>query len=181
MAEMIEDGTTGAYRAKVNSMNMLSVLAAGVSLQHYVAHKDKNAYSMVVQQTLTGAGSCFAYMKNTNTLDLNVWKVLTWCAAAEAIEVWTVTGTATGTDYTPVNFVVGSGKQPQATAIVGNGVTGLTKVSLLKRYRCEAGKQDPQWINSSIIIPEDQAIAFYAVTGTALTELNIAFDFHSEL
>lgn len=181
MAESILDGTGAGYRAKINSMNMLSTLSASVSLQHYINHKDREAFSIVVQQTPTATDDCFFYLKNSDNMDMNLWNVCLYCAAAEAIEIWSVTGAAVGTDYVPVNFTVGSGKQAQATCKVGNDITGLTKVKLMKRYRLKAGEQVSFEINSGIIIPEDQAIAVYAVTGTALTELCTTIDFHSEL
>lgn len=181
MAEQIIDGSGGGYRAKVNSMNQLSTLSASVPLQHHIAHTYRKAFSLTAQQTPTSTNDCFAYLKNEDSDELNVWDVCLRCAAAEAIEIWSVTGTAVGTDYVPVNFVVGSGVQPQVICKVGNDITGLTKVALIKRYWLEAGKQIHVEINTAIVIPESHAIAVYAVTGTALTDACIAFDFHSEL
>lgn len=181
MSEAIIDGSGAGYRAKVNSGNQLSVLAATIPLQHHNAHTHKTAFSLVVQQTPTAANDAFLYLKNDDTDDLSVWEMCLRCAAVEAVEIWSVTGTAVGTDYVPVNLVVGAGKQAQVICKVGNDITGLTKVKLLKRYWVEAGKADHININTAIIIPESHAIALYAVTGTALTDACMAFDFHSEL
>lgn len=180
MSESILDGTTGAFRAKVDSDNRLWTLAISVPYQHHNAHTHQAAYSLVAQQTPTGADDCFVYLKNENSDDLNVWELCLTCAAAEDIEVWSVTGTAVGTDYTPVNLYVGSGKQPQTTCKVGNDVTGLTKVKLIKRYKMEAGKTQHIYVSTAIIVPESHAIAIYAVTGTALTDVCAEFDFHVE-
>lgn len=180
MADMIQDGTTGAYRAKVDSGNKLWTLAVGVSLQHHNAHVHKMSFSLTAQQTPTGADDCFVYLKNDNSDELNIWTVCLTCAAAESIEIWSVTGTAVGTDYTPVNLHVGSGKLPQTTCKVGNDITGLTKVKLIKRYKLEAGKPRDIDLTAGIIVPESHAIALYAVTGTALTDVCATFDFHAE-
>lgn len=181
MAESIQDGSGNGYRAKVNSGNQLSVLAATIPLQHHNAHIHKKAFSMVAQQTPTATNDAFVYLKNEDSEDLNVWEVCLRCAAVEAVEIWSVTGTAVGTDYTPVNVVVGSGVQPQVTCKVGNDITGLTKSKLIKRYWLEAGKAEHQVITTAIIVPESHAVALYAVTGTALTDACMTFDFHSEL
>lgn len=181
MAEQLLDGTGSNYRARVTSGNQLSVLAATVPVQHHNAHIHKKAFSLVAQQTPTGANDAFVYIQNDDTDDLNIWNVCLRCAAAETIEIWSVTGTAVGTAYTPVNVVVGSGVQPQVTCKVGNDITGLTQSKLLKRYYLEAGKQAHIDINTALILPESHAIAVYAVTGTALTDVCAAFDFHAEL
>lgn len=180
MGEQIIDGSGAGYRAKVNSANQLSVLAATIPLRHHNAHIHKSAFSLVAQQTPTGANSCFVYLKNTDSDDLSVWELCLRCAAVECIEVWSVTGTAVGTDYTPANIVVGAGNQPQVTCVVGNAITGLTKSKLLKRYWLQAGVQMHLEIMTALILPEDHSIAMYAVTGTALTDLCAAFDFHTE-
>lgn len=180
MAEQLIDGSGAGYRAKVNSGNQLSVLAATIPLQHHNAHVHKKAFSLVAQQTPTASNDAFIYLKNEDSDDLNVWELCLRCAAAEAIEIWSATGTAIGTDYTPANVVVGSGVQPQVTCKIGNDITGLTQVKLLKRYWVEAGKAEHISITTAIIIPESHAIAVYAVTGTALTDVCMTFDFHSE-
>lgn len=120
MAEQILDGTGAGHRAAVNSGNQLSVLAATIPLQHHNAHIHKSAFSVVVQQTPTGANDAFAYIKNEDSSDMNIWEVCMRCAAVEAIEVWSVAGTAVGTEYAPVNLVVGAGKQAQAVCKVGS-------------------------------------------------------------
>lgn len=181
MAEMILDGTTGAYRAKVDAENMLHTYSATVPLQHHIAHVHRKAFSIVAQQTPTATNDAFVYLSNEDSVDVNVWDVCLRCAAAEAIEIWSVTGTAVGTAYTPVNTTVGSGVQANVTCKVGNDITGLTKVALLKRYWLEAGKHVEVNISTAIIIPQSHAIALYAVTGTALTDACMSFDFHSSL
>lgn len=180
MAETIQDGTGSGNKAKVDSGNKLWTLAVSVPLQHHNAHIHQSAFSLIAQQTPTGADDCFAYIKNDDSDELNVWELCITCAAAEYIEIWEVTGTAVGTDYAPVNLYIGSGKKPQTTCKVGNDVTGLTKVKLIKRYRLEAGKQQHLTLPPAIIIPESHAIGVYAVTGTALTDLCATFDFHAE-
>lgn len=181
MSEQIIDGSGAGYRAKVNSENQLSTYAAAVPLQHHIAHAHRKCFSAVVQQTPTGANNAFWYVKNNDADELNLWDVYMRCAAAETIEIWSVTGTAAGTAHTPVNLVVSSGVQANATSVVGNNITGLTKVALLKRYCLEAGKAQESDIHSAIIIQEAHAIAVYAVTGTALTDFSAVFDFHSNL
>lgn len=180
MSEQIIDGTGTGYKAKVTSGNQLSVLAATIELRHHVAHTHNKAFCMVSQTTPTGANSAVVYVKNNDPVDLNIWSLHLRCAAAECVELWQVTGTAVGTANTSVNAVVGSGIIATATALDGNSITGLTKVKLLKRYYVEAAKQTlPIHIGTAIILPEGTAVALYAVTGTALLDTCLSFDFHS--
>lgn len=181
MSESIQDGTTGSYRAKVNSNNQLCVLASAIPFSHYNSHIHKTAFSLVAQQTPSGANKAFVYVLNTDSRDMDLWEICLRCAAIEAVELWSVTGTAVGTAYTPVNMYIGTGTQAQTTCKVGNDITGLTKVSLIKRYWLEAGKQTNNILQSGLIIQESSAFAFYAVTGSALTDVNLAFDFHAPL
>lgn len=179
MSTQIIDGSGSGNRAKVTTGNQLAVLAAVTELRHHIAHAHNKAFCMLSQTTPTGANSAFLYIKNADATDLNIWTAQLRCAAAECIEVWQVTGTAVGTTNNPANAVVGSGITPTGTFLDGNAITGLTKVKLLKRYYVEAAKQTLHIsIGTAIILPEGTAIAFYAVTGTALFDLGISFDFH---
>lgn len=181
MAESILDGTTGAYRAKVNSNNQLHALASTISFSHYNSHTFKTAFSLVAQQTPSGANKAFVYVLNDDEKDLDLWEICLRCASIEAVELWSVTGTAVGTAYSPVNMSVGTGTQAQTICKVGNDITGLTKVSLIKRYWLEAGKQANNLIQAGLIVPESSAFALYAVTGSALTDVNMGFDFHTPI
>lgn len=180
MAEQIIDGTGSGNRVHVTSGHQLSVLAATIELRHHISHIYNKAFCMLSQTTPTGAGSAVAYIKNNDSVDLNVWGCNYRCAAAECIEIWQVTGTAVGTTNIPSNMVVGSGINATATVGDGNSITGLTKTKLLKRYWVEAAKQTLHMpIGTAIILPEGTAIAFYAVTGTTLLDLCVSFDFHT--
>lgn len=181
MAEAIMDGTVAAYRAKVNSNNQLHVLASTIPFSHYNSHTHKTAFSLVAQQTPTGANKAFVYVLNDDAKDMDLWEICLRCASVEAVELWSVTGTAVGTAYSPVNMYVGTGTQAQVTCKVGNDITGLTKVSLIKRYWLEAGKQMNTLLQAGLIVPESSAFALYAVTGSALTDASIALDFHTPI
>lgn len=179
MAEQIIDGTGAGYRAKVGSDNQLHVVAATIPYQHHVAHIHKQAYRAVAQQTPSAANKAFFYIDNDNSTDLVIWKINFRCAAADAFEVWSVTGTAVGTALTPSNAVVGSGMLANATCVVGNDITGLTKNKLLCRVWVEAGKTFVDEFMAAITLLQHNAIAVYAVTGTAQSDLCMTFDFHS--
>lgn len=179
MSEQIVDGTGSGNKAKVNSGKQLHVYSASVPYQHYVAHTHSMAFVSVVQQTPTTTNTPFAYLKNLDSEDMNIWTICVRCAAAECIEMWSVTGSAVGTDFIPVNTVIGSGILANATCLVNNSITGLTKSKLIKRIYVESAKQSTcHDILTAIIIPSGQAVAFYAVTGTALTDIEITLDFH---
>lgn len=180
MPDQIIDGTGTGNRAHVTDGNQLSVLAATIELRHHIAHVHNKAFCLISQTTPTGAGSAILYIKNNDSVDLNIWSSSYRCAAAECIEIWQVTGTAVGATNSSANMVVGSGIQATATTVDGNAITGLTKVKLLKRYWIEAAKQTLHiGIGTAIILPEGNAVAFYAVTGTALLDCCISFDFHT--
>jgi len=180
MAEQIVDGTGTGIKAKVSAGNQLHVYSASVPYQHHVAHTHSEAFIATVQQTPTTTNTPFAYLKNTYTEDINIWTICARCAAAECIEVWSVTGTAVGTEYVPVNAVIGSGILANVTCVVNNAITGLAKAKLIKRIYVEAATRSVcHDIHTAIILPAGQAVAVYAVTGTALTDIEITFDFHS--
>lgn len=181
MAETIIDGSGAGYRTKVNSNNQLHVLASTIPFSHYNSHIHKTAFSLVAQQTPSGANKAFVYILNDDVRDMDLWEVCLRCASVEAVELWSVTGTAVGTAYNPVNMHVGTGTQAQVIAKVGNDITGLTKVSLIRRYWLEAGKPENHALVTGLTVPESSAFALYAVTGSALTDVNLAFDFHTPL
>lgn len=60
---IIEDGTGHGYKARVNSNNMVLEYAIGADLAHFENHENQRAYQVVIQQTPTGAGDCFYYLK----------------------------------------------------------------------------------------------------------------------
>lgn len=179
MAEQLLDGTGSGNRAKINVDNQLSVVAATIPYQHHVAHAHGQAFRVVVQQTPASANKAFFYLQNTSATNLVIWKANLRCAAVDAFEIWSVTGTAVGTSLTPVNAVVGSGQVATATCVVGNDITGLTKDTLLCRVWVEAGKTMVDEFDAGITIEQHLAIAIYAATGTAQADMCMTFDFHN--
>lgn len=173
------DGTGSGHRAKVSDDNQLHVLASTIPYQHHVAHTHGKAYRAVVQQTPSAANKAFLYIENNDSVDLNVWKGIFRCTALEAFEIWSVTGTAVGTNYTPVNAIVGSGSVATITCVVGDDITGLVKDKLLCRLWVEAGKALPYFFDAAIIVEQHRKIAYYAVTGSSQVDICMTFDFHN--
>lgn len=182
MAEQLLDGTGNNYRAKVNSSHQLLVEAVTAPVRHHMAHNHGKGFVSEIQQTPSGANKAFAYIKNNDEDDLNLWCLRLAAAGLETVELWSVTGTAAGTTATPVNLFVGDPTAADATHLVGNDITGLTKSKLLRRLVVEANKATAEHeIKSAVIVKKNYAIALYAVTGSILVNAGLTFDFHSAL
>lgn len=180
MADQIVDGTGSGYRVKVNPENRMLVEAACVDITHQVNHEHEQCFSSIVQQTPAGANNAFLYIKNAGTDDMNIWNAILRAASAETIELWSVSGTAVGTEHIPVNMTVGSGIAANVTAVEGTNITGLTKLKLLRRIHVEAAKESlKHHVDAALIVQSSHAIALYAVSGSILVDTTLVYDFHN--
>ncbi len=67
MPDSIQDGTTGAWRAKVDSNNRLHVKSKSVSQQHMISEQEQDAYQVMAVTTLSSGTVTALHVKNVDT------------------------------------------------------------------------------------------------------------------
>jgi hypothetical protein len=182
MPTQIQDGTGTNRRAKVDSKNRLLTNNISNSRIHVSAHVDELVYTSVHQITPT-AGSTFLYLKNTHTsLDLTLQAWALRVPTDEIIEITTgVNGTpSSGTERTPVNRFVNSGKVAQAIVQDGVAITGLSGGNLADRFfRPGDHRSDIFASLAGYILPPGAALSFAAVNGGIQINMDLFFEYHS--
>ena len=125
---MIRDGKGSGTLVEVNAENQLVTAAITASVEHHVNHAHGKAYNMVFDVTPTGAGDCFLYIKNTDSLDLIIEGIWIRVASAEQITMYLAqTGTPSGgADTPPSNLNAGSANLALGTYETGADITGLS-------------------------------------------------------
>jgi len=178
---IIESSGVGRYGAEVSSEGKLFVHSSMVQWQHH-SNDHGDAYSFVVAKTPTGAGDCFAFIKNNDDKDMVVTSVKLACVAADRIQVNLnddVSTAAGGTTTTMVNRNAGSGNTADVTSESGVNITNLTGGLVVDDLLVAAGTnmQKYSW-GSGLIIPKNKTISFWAVTGTAAINMTLSLYFH---
>lgn len=151
-------------------------------LQHHANIVYGNVYSAVISVTPTGAGDCFFYIKNDDTLNLVVRSITLYAASAESIQVKLGdSGTVGGTHAAllPVSRNAGSGKLADATCESGVDITGLSGGSIVCDINCTNAFAKHRW-DSSLIIPKNTMLSLYAVTGAVAIKATLSFLFLEE-
>lgn len=178
----ITDATGSSRGTGVNTENRLMSSCVSASLEHYINHKEGQAYSLLVSQTPTGANDCFLYIKNNSDTDMVVEELNIYAATDEIIEIKVNDSgtTSGGTAATPVNLNAGSGNLADCTCETGNDITGLSGGSTVERLRVNASTQHENFnMPQDLIIPLNSTLTIYAVTGAIALEMSLYFNFHS--
>jgi len=165
---IIEDGQGKGKTAGVTTENMLKVEAVTQTLEHHASQDHGTAFQYSWQQTPTGAGDCFLYIKNLDDIDMVVEGLKLRAAGAEQVEVKLGdAGTpAAGTDRTLINCNAGSGKTADVTFQTGNDITGLSGGNVVERIYVPNGTESKYYnFEQDIIIPKNNVLTLYAVTG----------------
>ena len=181
MGLIIEDGKGTGKTAAVDDENRLKTLAITASLQQHINHTDGLAFTAMFSVTPTGAGDCFGYIKNESDEDMVVTALMMRCASDETIQVKLGdSGTATGgTDITLANRNAGSGNEASVDSQQGVNIIGLSGGVVVAGAFVKGGENSMLVpILSSLIIPKNKVITFYAVTGTAAIMLGASINFH---
>jgi hypothetical protein len=156
--------------------------AACIPIQ-FQANWDKgNFYSAVIEKTPTGAGDCFFYIKNDDSLDLIMTSIKLQSASAESIQVKLGdSGTAGGTHaaLTPVSRNAGSGKTADVTCESGVDITGLSGGSIVDLLFSNTLMIRWGW-ESRLVIPKNSILSLYAVTGAVAVKAILGFYFCEE-
>jgi hypothetical protein len=172
-------GSENSVGVKVTSEGQLHTYAVVEREQLHVNEHEKQAYSLVVSQTPTGAGDCFLYIKNTGDDDLIISSIKLYSASAERVQVKLGDSgtTSGGTALTPVNRNAGSNNAPTATIEDGVDITGLSGGSVMDDIT--AGTTMAKWSwESGIILSTNTVATFYAVTGAVAIRMTVSFYIH---
>jgi len=181
MGLILEDGKGTGNTAQIKKDNRLAVHSVSATIEHYVNHGEGQSYTAGFSVTPTGAGDCFGYIINNNDIDLIVSTFMVNVASDETIIVKLGdTGTPVGgADITAVNRNAGSGNVADITAQSGVDITGFSGGSVVASFFVKGGDSSKQIeILSSLIIPKNKIISFYASSGAIAIMLGISAYFH---
>lgn len=180
---IIEDGHGSGSKAKVSSEGCLQVKAVTLSFQQHVNSEEGESYSVIVSKTPTGANDCFLYIQNNSDVDMYVSSGKISAATDETVQVKLKdTGTPAGTTVnTPVNRNAGSGKLADVTCYDGENITGLTGGEVVEQVDVDGavGSVKYEW-GSALIIPKNQVLSMYAVTGAIALKATLSISFHGQ-
>ena len=180
MGLQIEDARTGRT-VEVDSENRLQVNCVTSKMEQHVNHDEGMAFTAMFSVTPTGAGDCFGYIKNEDTVDMLVSTLMLRCASDETIQVkLSDSGTPVGgTSITLANRNAGSGNIASVDAQQGVNITGLSGGTVVAGAFVKGGESSLQIeIGSSLIIPKNKTITFYAASGTAAIMVGASVHFH---
>lgn len=178
---IIEDGQGKGKTTGVTYENRLKVEAVTQTLEHHTNQEHGLAFQYPWQQTPTGAGDCFLYVKNLDDVDLVVEGFYLRAAGAEQVEVKLGdSGTpAGGTDRTLVNCNAGSGKTADVTFQTGNDITGLSGGSVVERLYVPNGTESKYYnLEQDVIVPKNNVLTLYAVNGSIEVDGTFICHFH---
>ena len=168
MGLILDDGQGGEGGSVGTKQNRLKTYGVMESEQLHVNEDYGEAYSVLTNVTPTAAGDCFLYIKNNSDNDLLITSFKLQVATDETIQVKLGdSGTAVGGGtITPVNRNAGSGKQANATVEGGVDITGLSGGSVVDQLNVDgaSGTRKYSW-TSTLLVPKNSMISFYAVTG----------------
>ena len=189
---LIEDGTGSGKTAAVSDENRLKTTSIISSTEHHINHSDGLSFNLIINQTPSysdpseaSGDVCFAYIKNTSEIDMCLEEVNIRLAGTAQSEVVKVrgknTGTPTGgTNATPANLNLNSGKQASGTFLVGNELTGLTSGTELDRIYLGSSNDISNFnFGQDIIVPKNNIITFWASTLDAEIYIGLMFNYHT--
>ena len=179
---IIEDGHGTGSKVKVGEEGCLNAKAVTVPMQQHINEQDGESYSVIIDKTPTGAGDCFFYIKNNSDKDMFVTSGKISAATDETVriklkDVGTPVG---GTANVPVNRNAGSGKKADVTCQDGVDITGLSGGEIVEQVDVDGavGSVKYPWA-SGLIIPKNQTLTMYAVTGAIALKSTLSIAFHT--
>ena len=175
----IEDGKGRGYISSVSESNRLNVSSKSNPRAFYISRDDGLAFNVASVDVDADAGDIICYVKNTSTTrNLYVRQIHYGSLNAALWKTWQVTGTAGGTEISPGNLNLTSGKSAEATAFGSNPVTGLSLDKLLSSHRNTAGAHGIEPWEDVLVLGPNNAIAVEYDTGTTgPAEVNIEFHY----
>lgn len=178
---IIKDGHGTGNTVKVGIEGCLNAKAVTVPFQQHINDEDGEGYSVIVSKTPTADGDCFLYIKNNGDGNMYVSSGKISAATDETVQVKIkdVGTPAGGTANVPINRNAGSGKLADVTCQDGENITGLSGGSVVEQVDVDGavGSVRYPW-NSAIIVPKNQTLSLYAVTGGIALKATLSISFH---
>lgn len=159
MPETIKDGTGSGQLAKVNHNNRL--YTASVTKGMEVEAAENGDYYMVCNGTShdTTQNGWRLHLKNTSSTHyIHVQEIQVSCDSAGRWHLGYNGIPSSGTDIDPVNFNIGSTKQPTVEASYDGAMTFSTDPSYLTGGRVEADVKYIENYGGSMVIPPGSSI-----------------------
>lgn len=158
----------------------------------HIAAIDQDAFIAIVASDPSATDADFFYLKNTNSVNLKVWKVTLWIntaatGVAHEISIKTgVTGTPTsGSAVTPINMVSG-GKAADVDCQQRDGDMALTGGSTVDIVRYEpsitesTGQEIVRLYEAPIILPPNTALIFNNDVDPITQDFDMSVHFYFE-
>lgn len=179
---IIEDGHGTGNKVNVTDEGCMCSKAVTIHYEQHINIEKQEAYSALVSKTPTAAGDCFFYIKNNSDDNMYICSITLSAATDETIQIKIKdTGTPAGTTLnTLVNRNAASGKEADVTAYDGVDITALTGGSVVEQIDVDGGtgSEKYRW-NSCFIIPKNQTLTLYAVTGGIAIKATVGIFFHA--
>ncbi len=158
---------------KVTDNNRLEVSSISEDISQR-SNLNGNVFSIQFAVTPVGANDFFFHFQNTGTKDIIFTKIRMASTVITQITIEKVTGTPTfvsATDASVTNRNLGSSLALQADSQFDTDITVITSDGILLFEECSiANTRFTLNIDSSIVIPQGQAIAFKRVAATGLID-----------
>lgn len=178
---IIKDGRGTSEAAQVTEEGCLCAKAITLPMAQHINIEHQEAYSIIIDKTPTAAGDCFLYLRNDSDLNMYVTSGKISAATDETVrvklkDVGTPVG---GTANVPVNRNAGSGKLADVTCQDGVDITGLSGGEIVEQVDVDGavGSVKYEW-ESTFIIPKNQTLTMYAVTGGIALKSTLSIAFH---
>ena len=189
---LIEDGTGSGKTAGVNVENRLKTVAVTSSSEHHINHEEGMSFSFITQQTPSyddpsnsSGDICFAYIKNTDTIDLCLEEIDIRLGGTGQSEIIKVLGNTDGSPVggntiTPANLNLGSGKEADGIFQAGSEITGLSGGTELHRiYIGSSNTSETFNFGQDIIVPKNNIITLWATNLNIEIDIVLLFNYHT--
>jgi len=179
----IEDGKGKNGDCSVSTAQRLNVSAKTRDRVFYASRDDEQAFNAVMPTFNAAAGNYCYYLKNSSS-SKNLFLHSLEFHSVENVQwkVWQVTGTAAGgTEITPANLNLGSGRTAEATCMGGGAtITGLTLGNQIGTHRTTTfGEASMNFGQGLILAPNTAIMVEYDTGTTGLCEIDCIFHYEN--
>jgi hypothetical protein len=189
---LIEDGQGSGRTAGVSTENRLKTIAVTSSTEHHINHDEGLAFNLIFQQTPayddpsnTTGDVCFLYIQNTHEGEMVLEGIDLRLGGTGQTEIIKVIGKDSGTqvggsDISPANLNLGSGKTADGVFKGGDEITGLSGgVELQRIYISSSDTTSHFNFEQDIIVPKNNLITLYATNLDTEIDGTLVFNYHS--
>ena len=176
----IQDGAGSGKITKVNQRNRLDVSSATFSESHLIAAEDAATFIWTTSWDADNTEEVIYLKNDSKTKSLVIDKVTVNSVNTGLFELFSVTGTASGTTITGVNTNRTSGNVADATALGEAEVTGLTIGDRIDLARVPANGRATMELQDVLILGLGDAIAVTYTGADGIVDIIITGYYQSE-